>query len=144
MPDNRWEVETPEFRRTAYHATQHEGRPYLIAECESLVEGRWEAFVSLVPDSPEARWSVRLPAEDWEIIATALTDYAVEEQEDPEAAEHALWIAGTIALQRGQTDLPEGERKLAEYIRRYGVDAIVAAVEVCQETLDDERPDTQA
>ena len=54
-----WEIEAPEFRRTAYTLMQHEGRPWLIATCQSLIAGRWEGYVSMVPDTPQARWAVR-------------------------------------------------------------------------------------
>jgi hypothetical protein len=55
----RWAFESADFRRTAYRLTQHDGRSWLMAECESFEGGRWEGFVSMVPDTPEARWTLR-------------------------------------------------------------------------------------
>jgi hypothetical protein len=59
MPET-WQFETADFRRTAYTRTTHDGRPYLIATCQSFERGKWEGFVSMFPETPESRWSTRV------------------------------------------------------------------------------------
>ena len=60
----RWQVETADFRRTAYRRTSHNGRNWLIAECQSFEGGKWEGFVSMVPETPESRWATYYTEED--------------------------------------------------------------------------------
>jgi hypothetical protein len=43
-----WEVEGPDFRRTAFRrVTRANGQVVMMAECEELVDERWEGFVSM-------------------------------------------------------------------------------------------------
>jgi hypothetical protein len=37
------------FRQLPPVATDHEGQPIWLTECEEYVEGRWEGFVSIAP-----------------------------------------------------------------------------------------------
>ena len=60
----RWAHETADYRRTAYTKAMHDGRPWLIATCETLTGGRWEGNVTMLPDTPEARWAVRYGQEE--------------------------------------------------------------------------------
>ena len=38
-----------DFRMSEPTITFHDGKAYLIRTCEELVDGRWEAFVSMEP-----------------------------------------------------------------------------------------------
>lgn len=49
MSDYQWEVEEPDFRRTAFTPTTHDGKPYLIAVCQTFEGGKWEGFVAMKP-----------------------------------------------------------------------------------------------
>jgi hypothetical protein len=57
MTQTAWAHETADNRRTAYRRVQHDGRYWLMAECQTLIDGKWEGHVSMVPDTPDARWS---------------------------------------------------------------------------------------
>jgi hypothetical protein len=54
-----WAYQSDDFRRTEYRRVMHDGRWWLLAECQSLIEGKWEGFVSMVPDSDNADDSSR-------------------------------------------------------------------------------------
>lgn len=45
--ERTWEIEQADFRRTAFRQTRHNGEVIEYAECEELVDGRWEGFVSM-------------------------------------------------------------------------------------------------
>jgi hypothetical protein len=59
MTEYQWEVEAEDTRRTAYRRVMHDGRPWLMATVQYFEGGKWEGRVAMVPDTPEARWSVR-------------------------------------------------------------------------------------
>ena len=54
-----WAVETADFRRREYRRMHRDGHWWLVAECASFEGGKWEGFVSMIPDTPEARWSTK-------------------------------------------------------------------------------------
>ena len=43
----KWEIESPTFRATALRPTIHNGQRAYYRECQELIDGRWEGFVSM-------------------------------------------------------------------------------------------------
>jgi hypothetical protein len=49
MTKIEWAVEQPDFRMTAPELRFHRGKAFWVRQCEELIGGRWEGFISMEP-----------------------------------------------------------------------------------------------
>ncbi len=49
MTPTEWELEQPDFRMSKPQLRFHAGKAYFVRQCEELIGGRWEGFISMEP-----------------------------------------------------------------------------------------------